>query len=86
MNLLVQASYPLPNDELLLLLNKEGVELVDLRIQHFDELSLDLGARLGFRDELHQLLEVLVGQKLVPPFWESLLYLLLQPFAKLHVS
>jgi hypothetical protein len=39
---------------------------------------------IGSGDELQTLLELLVRQKLIPPFWQSLLNLALQSFPKLH--
>ena len=71
------APHPLADDEVLLLLDKKGVELIDLGIEKLCKLRLGLGRWVGAGDEADQLLEILIGEELVPPLWKGLLYLLL---------
>lgn len=76
------------DDELLLLLEEEGVDPVDLAVEQPHEFGLAAAAAAdiagGGGDEPDELLEALVRQELVPPLREALLHLLLQPLPKLH--
>jgi hypothetical protein len=79
-------AYPLPDDELLLLLEEEGVELVDLSVKEGEELGLRGGSggegRRG--DGVNAALELLVAQELAAPLRQALFDLLLQPLTELH--
>lgn len=81
----------MPNDEILFLFHEERIELVDLVVQQHHELLLRLAVLERSvqhcwrrRNQSHQLLQVLVGQELVPPPGQGFLNLLLQPLPKLH--
>ena len=78
---------PVADDEVLLLLDEEGVEPVDLGVEQPQEGGLGgpPAPRRRRRHEQDQPLEALVRQELVPPLREARLHLLLQPLPKLHL-
>lgn len=78
----------MPYDEVLLLLQEEGVEPIDLGVEQAHEGSLGgpaTGRGGASGDEADEPLEALVRQELVPPLREALLHLLLEPLAELHL-
>ena len=77
--------YPLPDDELLLLLEEEVVELVHLRVEEGKEVGLGSGeGRQRGDDGVDAALELLVVEELAPPLGQALLDLLLQTLTELH--
>lgn len=72
----MSSTHPLADDEVLFLLDEKGVELIDLGIEKIYELRFGLGRWVGAGDEADQLLEILIGEELIPPLWKGLLYLL----------
>jgi hypothetical protein len=79
-------TYPLPDDELLLLLEEEVVELVDLGVEEGEEVGLGGGGwRRGGVHGVDTPLELLVVEELAPPLGQALLDLLLQTLPKLHL-
>lgn len=70
--------YSMANDEILLLLNEEGIEFIDVGVQEGDE------SGVGARFEAQQLLELLVGDEFVAPMGQCVVHLLLQPLPELH--
>jgi hypothetical protein len=70
------------DDELLLLLEEEGVDLVDVGGEGGDEGGL-VGRRAG--DGGDDALQLLVAHELVPPLREALLDLPLEQLPKLHL-
>jgi hypothetical protein len=81
-----QIVYPLPDDELLLLLEEEVVELVDLGVEEGEEVGLGGGGRRrGGHHGVDAALQLLVVEELAPPLGQALLNLLLQTLAKLHL-
>lgn len=69
-------TYPVYDDEELLLLDEEGVDLFNLGVEEGDE--------LGRRDGADDGLELVVAQELVLPRREALLDLPLEPLAEFH--
>jgi len=76
---------PLPDDELLLLLEEEGVELVDLGVEEREEVGLGGGGGRRGGDGVDAALELLVVEEVAPPLRQALLDLLLEPLAELHL-
>lgn len=79
------------DDEILFFLQEEPIELLDLLVQQIHKLYLHLAepkllpaAAWCRGDRTHELLQLLVGKELVPPLWQRLLDLLLQPLPELH--
>jgi|UniRef100_A0A804LLL4 hypothetical protein len=83
---------PLPDHELLLPLQEEGVELVDLGVQERQEVGLRGAGRRRIRRRpagghgIHAPLQLLVVEELAPPLRQALLDLLLEALAELHRS
>ena len=82
------------DNEIFFFFHEEGIELVYLIVQQVHKLSLCLAIRQRLipqrrrrrRYELHELLQFLVRQELVPPFRKGISNLLLQPLAKFHAA